>query len=61
MEANEVDLKTAIDAGDVLFDESEVKQEPKKYVVATEDFGKLNLIIQDSTIVFNEYVGCDCE
>jgi hypothetical protein len=59
IKTNEADLKTAIDAGDVLFDESQVKSEPKTYVVKT-DLGKSNFIIKDSLVVFDKHVGCDC-
>lgn len=59
METTEGAIKTAVDGGEVLFDESQVKVIPKKYVVKT-DLGKSNFIIKDSLVVFDKHVGCDC-
>jgi hypothetical protein len=61
METTEAAIKTAVDDGDVLFDESQVKVMPKRYVIATDEYNKLNLFIHDSLIVFKNYEECDCD
>lgn len=60
MQTTEEAIKKAVDKGEVLFDESQVKTMPKMYVVETEEFNKLHINVSDSLIVFNEYQACDC-
>jgi hypothetical protein len=61
METTEAAIKTAVDDGDVLFDESQVKVMPKRYVIATDEYNNLNLFIHDTVIVFSNYEGCVCD
>jgi hypothetical protein len=52
-------LKTAIDEGDVLFDESQVRILPKVYVVET-TLGKASFEMQDSLIILKSIADCYC-
>lgn len=60
MKTSEVEMKTAIEEGDVLFDESQVKIEPKVYVVET-TFGRASFEMGDSLIVVKQLANCYCE
>jgi len=61
METTEAAIKTAVDGGEVLFDESQVKVMPKRYVIATDEYNKLHMFVHDSVIVFKNYEGCVCD
>lgn len=61
METTEDAIKKAVDGGEVLFDESQVKVMPKRYVIATDEYNKLNMFVHDTVIVFKNYEGCVCD